>query len=421
MFSKIKRILYFPIAYYFRFFAKIKLSRWNPQVIAITGSTGKTTTLDLVESQLGDRAFYSHHANSAYGISFNILGIKRETLQLYEWVGILFSTPFKTFTSFPKQRLYVVEADCDRPHEGKFLATLLKPNITIWLSSSRTHSMNFDRLVKSGRFKNVEEAIAYEFGYFLKYTKDLSMINGDSELIKGQLNRTDSQIIELNSTMLKDYNVSKSGTKFEFENETFVFKSLLPEATFMSILVSLRLCDILNVKPDKEFSEFKLPPRRSSVFKGIKNITIIDSTYNTGLAAMTAVLNMFYKIKGDNKWIVIGDILEQGENERSEHVKLANLIVTLHFNLVITLGPRIAKYGMPILQEKYKNNVISFLSPKEVLDYLASHLEGGEIVLFKGARFLEGVIADLLLDESDVRKLPRREKAWEMRRKKWGL
>jgi len=55
------------------------------------------------------------------------------------------------------------------------------------------------------------------------------------------------------------------------------------------------------------------------------------------------------------------------------------------------------------------------------LDYLKGNIEGGEIILFKGARFLEGVIENLLEDKGNVKYLARREKIWEIRRKKWGL
>ena len=61
------------------------------------------------------------------------------------------------------------------------------------------------------------------------------------------------------------------------------------------------------------------------------------------------------------------------------------------------------------------------MSPKEVLDYLKDNLAGGEMILFKGARFLEGVIENLLENKEDAAKLARREKVWEIRRRKWDL
>src|SRR3990167_4610771 len=173
MFQKIKNFLYFPLAHYFRFFAKNKLARWTPYIIVVTGSSGKTTLLHLLESQVGDKAKYSHHANSSYGIPFDILGLKRENLMFYEWIYLFIAAPLSIFKKNPKERIYIVEADCDRPNEGRFLATLLVPEVTLWTNSTKTHSMNFDLLVKSGQFKTVEEAIAFEFGYFLEYSRKL--------------------------------------------------------------------------------------------------------------------------------------------------------------------------------------------------------------------------------------------------------
>lgn len=421
MFQKIKGLLYFPLAYYFRFFAQIKLGRWKPRIIVITGSSGKTTLLHLVESQLGGKARYSHHANSSYGIPFDILGLERKTLMLYEWFELFLKAPFLAFSPVPKQQIYIVEADCDRPFEGVFLSTLLRPDVTIWLSSSRTHSMNFDNLVEQDKFKSVEEAIAYEYGYFLKNTSSLVMINSDSELILKQLPRTKAKAIRISSGNLTSYEVSRKGTDFKINEKIYSFQFLLPEATSYSISASLALVKYLNLPSDVSFSKFTIPPGRSSVFKGIKNTTIVDSSYNSNFESASEIINMYNTIRSGKKWIVIGDMLEQGKEEEQEHKKLANLIVNSNYERVILLGPRIIRYGLEILKKHYDDNVVAFTAPKNVFVYLKQNIEGEEIILFKGARFLEGVIDHLLENPEDVKKLSRREKIWEIRRKKWGL
>jgi len=63
--QKVKKHFYFFVARYFKFFANLSLRKWRPRIIAITGSVGKTTMLNLVESQLGPKAHFSHNANSA--------------------------------------------------------------------------------------------------------------------------------------------------------------------------------------------------------------------------------------------------------------------------------------------------------------------------------------------------------------------
>src|SRR6185437_1554066 len=188
--EEIKKILYFQVAGYFKFFAGIRLRKWNPKIVVVTGSSGKTTLLHLLESQIMDKAKYSHHANSSYGIPFDILNLHRESLQKSEWIALFLKAPFAAFKKIPKEKIYIVEADCDRPNEGKFLASFLKPDIVLWLNVSRTHSMNFDALVEEKKFLSVDEAIAYEYGYFLDHCKELAIVDGDNELITKQLSRT---------------------------------------------------------------------------------------------------------------------------------------------------------------------------------------------------------------------------------------
>lgn len=423
MAGKLKDIFFFPVAYYFAFWAKIQLRKWNPQVIVVTGSSGKTTLFSMLESQVGERAHYSHHANSALGIPFDILDLHRKTLKPLEWINLFLTAPKQAFKKPFSEKLYIAECDADRPGEGAFLANLLKPEVTLWVSVSRTHSMNFDSLIPQ-QFKRVEDAIAYEFGNFIALTSKLVVVDGDSELIKNELNRTKAETRTVQIKNLKGYSITREGTEFDVEDQGRIhLKTLLPKEIFYSIEMTRILCEYLGVSFDKRFTGLKLPPARSTLFRGIKNITIIDSTYNANLSSMKAVITMFESYPAKTKWIVIGDMLEQGMEEREEHEKLAELIRTGNYKRVVLLGPRVAKHTYPILKDKLPKDtpIATYENPKEVLDYLTQHIQGGETILFKGARFLEGVIENLLLDKKEKALLARREKVWEERRKKWGL
>lgn len=416
MIAQFKKLLYFPIATYFKFFASIQLAIWKPKIVVVTGSSGKTTLLHLIEAQIGGLAKYSHHANSSYGIPFDILDLKRKSLTVEEWPLLFLLAPFKAFKKPPEEKLYIVEADCDRPNEGKFLGSLLKPEVLLWLNVYKTHSMNFKA--------PVEDHIAKEFGYFIEYTKKLTIVNGDSKLILSQLHRTKSDVNKITrNKYLKKYSVSRSGTDFHLKNGHYLFSSLLPEDVFYSIEMCLSLLDYLKIKLDPMFPKFDLAPGRSSIFKGIKGTTIVDSTYNANIGSMAVILDMFGKISVREKWVILGDMLEQGGEEKIEHEKLAELIASLNLKKAVLMGPRVSEYTYPKLKVLVGNKmeVIKFITPVEVLSCLKETLKGGETLLFKGARFLEGVIENLLLDKDDVKKLARREKIWEIRRKQWGL
>ena len=424
MLRSLKTNLYFFIASYFKFFATIQLALWKPRIIVITGSNGKTTTLHLIEAQLQGKARYSHHANSSFGIPFDILGIQRVTFAHLEWFRLFFQAPIRAFKAPYKENIYVVEADCDRPGEGDFLSSLLKPEVVIWMSSARTHSQNFDRLVTEKTHKNVDEAIAQEFGYFVERATQLVIANIDNELIKKQLKRASAKCVEISEGPdLERYEVTAHHSHFRIREEDFSVRFLLPQESFYSLEAVSRLVHYLDMELDTHFLKLNLPPGRSSILKGIKGTTIIDSTYNANLASVAAVLGMVAKLPSEKKWLVLGDLIEQGQEESEEHEKLAELVVAQDFQGIILVGPRLTEHTYPLLRThtEKEGTLLAFINPKEALDFLEKNLKGGEVLIFKGARFLEGIIEHLLENKEDVAKLCRQEPVWQARRKQWGL
>jgi len=414
----LKEVLYFPLASYFRFFASIRLRRWNPRVIVVTGSNGKTTLLHMLEAQIGDKAKYSHHANTSFGIPFDILDLHKKNFSYLGWINLFLEAPFSAFKNSPKEKIYIVEADAYRPGVGKFVGELLRPEVVLWVSTGRTHSMNFDRLVAQGKFKNVEEAIAYEHGYFLEYCSKLAVINGDSELSLRQKDRTKAEVkIVTKEKDLKKFSLTKEGTIFELVETKLTLPYLLPEEIFYSINLCKNAIDYLDIKFDQSFSDLVMPPGRGTIFEGIKDTTLIDSTYNANLGSISVVLKMFADFPEKKKWVVISDMLELGQEEKEEHEKLAEILKKMNFEKIILFGKRTAKYTYEKL--KKTDSVISFQKHAELKTYLQENLNGGEAVLFKGSQstYLEGIIESLLKNKSDAQRLPRRGEFWERMRR----
>lgn len=421
----LKIALYFTVARYFSFFARIRLARRKPRVVIITGSNGKTTALHLIAVQLGPRAKYSYRANSAFGIPFDILGLKRANFSVLEWPLLFILAPFYSLKGPHPENIYVVEADGDRPGDGDFFGPFLKPEVCVWLSSSRTHSMLFEKSVERGEFANVDDAIAHGFGRFLAHTSKFAVINADNPLIALNARETSASLYEIKERELLDaYTVSTSGTTFRIGGQTYAMPYVLPKETFYAIASSVKVAEYFGIRPTTDLSGFVMPPGRSSIFRGIKGTTILDSSYNASLESVVAIMRMAEALPGE-KWLVLGDLIEQGKLEREEHEQLGHFIATSGFARAILVGPRLQKYTKPVVEAAGKR-VESFIGPKEALDYLLSELSGGlpgqgEILVFKGARFLEGIIEHLLENPADAAQLCRREDVWVARRKKFGL
>jgi UDP-N-acetylmuramoyl-tripeptide--D-alanyl-D-alanine ligase len=135
---------------------------------------------------------------------------------------------------------------------------------------------------------------------------------------------------------------------------------------------------------------------------------------------MEAIMEMVSVMKEDHKWLVVGDMVEQGEIEKEEHEKLAQVLMDVKPEQVILIGRRTEEYTAPILK-KNKINVFTTREPREALKYIEANTKGGEAIVFKGSQYLEWIIEKLLKNPDDRKKLARRNKAAVRRRKNRGL
>lgn len=403
---------------YFRFFANLSLKRWQPRVIAVTGSVGKTTMLNLLEVQLGDRAHYSHNANSAYGIAFDLLGMDGVRDSKLRWVYLFLATPLRALWFRHRQEFYVVEIDGERPKETEFLASWLKPEVTLWISVGRTHAVYFDGQVKAGLFRTVEEAIVHEFSYLPLNTSKKVLYNADDQLVNQAMQNINVSSEGVSKSTLTHYEVYPDKTTFVVNDITYVFDEPMPREASTQLALLGKLATYLDEPVVTDLSAYVQPPGRSNFFRGKKGVKLIDSSYNAHIISMESIIQLYKEMQTEQKWIVIGDIVEQGEGEASEHAKLGRLLCEAEFDRYVLVGRRTQKYTYPELDVKKS---VTFLHPKDTVKYLEAELTGQETVLFKGSQYLEGVIEHLLENPEDTKKLPRQEPAAKKRRASWGL
>lgn len=418
--TKFKKRFYFRVAKYFKFFANKAFRRWNPRVIAVTGSAGKTTMMTMLEHEMGDKAHYSHDANSAFGIPFDILGLKGIKGSKLKWIWLILATPFKAFLKVHKEKFYVVEIDGERPHEAEFLAKWLKPEVTIWVSVGLSHAAQFEKEVEVGNFKDVSEAIVAEFASLPAYTSKRVYIDADSKLMTEATKGIAAKVVPIKKEILKKYVVFADSTDFTYGDTTFHFNHPEPRDIAFNLFVLQDLMKYLKLKFNPDFSDIKMAPGRSSYFKGKNGIDIVDSTYNAHMISMTSILDMAKRMHAEEKWLVIGDIIDQGSLEEKEHKKLAKLIASVKPEKVILVGKRTKKWTAPELKE-LGVSAVATLDPKKALEYIEKNTTGRETLVFKGSQYLEWIIEKLLANPDDAKKLCRREKAAVLRRKNRGL
>lgn len=419
--EKFKENFYLTLAHYFAFWAKLVLRMWRPQIVLVTGSSGKTTVFSLLQVQLGDKAVFGEHANSAYGVPFHILGLERTTYTNGEWIMLFLKAPFCLTKWKNRAKIYVVEADAERPGEADFLQKLLQPDYVIITNIFQTHALYFDKVVAEGKFACAQDAVAAEFVKYLRGARRKAIINADNQLLFDTVEKMDlpgeirSKIVYLQAEdYLRDYRVFADHTEFTINGVSYVFPDLMPKEAAIGIEVARIVCEDMGVRMKRDFNDYVMPPGRSTILRGIKGTTLIDSTYNANLGSALAVLEAFrqYPAAG-KKWVCLGEFRDQGNEARGQHEQLADYLLAnmRDVEMFILISPELREWAFPKMRQFLGDaRVKSFLTTKEAYAWLWENIKGGETILFKGSqgRHLEGIVEGLLADPADVTKLPRR-------------
>ncbi|MCA9381897.1 UDP-N-acetylmuramoyl-tripeptide--D-alanyl-D-alanine ligase [Candidatus Dojkabacteria bacterium] len=432
---------------YLRIISKLQLKKVNPLIIGITGSAGKTSLMYAIGAVLSSKykVKLSEKANSESGIPANILNLKFDDYSAFNWLRVCILAPVKLLTDWEKHDIYVAEMGIDSPDEPKnmsYLLKIVKPNIAVFLNVSATHSERFDKLVDENitgeqRLTEVVNEIADEKGKIItELGKDgIGIVFADEEPVYRQSLRTEAKVMTFGSKNnpdleFTDYEVSELGTRFKFHynQNDYEFKKsslILPKHygdTFAAALLVGIACKI-PIEDGLENLErtFSLPLGRSTIIKGKKGSTIIDSSYNASYEPTKDMVNLTSMIEAKRRIFVFGDMRELGNEERLLHEKIAKEASSV-FNLFVTVGPLTKKYFAPKLAELgvQKNNIKTFDKAGDAGKYLSETVEEGDLILVKGSQntiFLEIVIEELMVDKAKAEKiLCRRGEFWEKKR-----
>lgn len=441
--NNMKKILTKFYLSYLRFFAKIQLKKINPLVIGVGGASGKSSAAHFISLMLGEKykVKQGKGKNSETGIPLNILNINIENYDLFNWLKVFIKTPFKILTDGEKFDYLVVEMGIDSPFPPKnmsYLLGIIRPDIGLLTNIYHEHSLYFDPLVKSQkdqeRKKEIIRLTAEQEGMLLKSIDQsgISIVNLDDLYIADLLPLKSKTITISEKDKTADFyiedteaNESSFLVNFIFLNEKYQIKipAPLPKYYAFSIMFSVAVgfsCG-LSIRDCMLILErnFTLPPGRFSVFKGIKNSTIFDSSYNSSLEPARGALELIKEIGKDKRKIgILGDMRELGSLSKIQHELLAKEIIR-NLNYAILIGPLMNKYVAPIL-EKEDFLFEKFETFKSAREKILESVKKDDLILVKGSQntlFLERAVEILLLDKKDKEKLCRRGSFWDKKRR----
>ncbi len=419
---------------YLRFFARLQLAKNpNAQVVAVTGSSGKSSTRQAIAAALHGQFKLKNcsFGNSQTGIPLDILGLKPHDYSKLDWLRLMLLCPWQLLTNWEGYEILLLEMGIDSPkypNNMDFLLTIVRPHIGVFTSVSTVHGENFDPLVPDNvkalaRHQAVVKQVAAEKAKLvLALPSDgHAVINNDSPEIIQSTRQTQAMITTFgthsqSTVRISNFHLSpKQGTQItlDFQNTKMKLsypKQLLSPAYAHNLAAALAVATALKVSPsiaiDNLQTYLTIPQGRMGLFQGINNTTLIDSTYNASFESMKDALQLLKLIKSKHKVAVLGDMREVGQSSPHDHTQI--------LKLAKTVTPHVILIGAQFQAIAAKQDV-SFLKANQAVSQVSVLAKPDTVFLFKGSQnqiFLEYLLEQLLQNPDDKQFLCRQSSYW---------
>jgi UDP-N-acetylmuramoyl-tripeptide--D-alanyl-D-alanine ligase len=344
-------------------------------VVAITGSNGKTTVKNMLNSICCDQ----------YGIE----AIHATTGNLNNYIGM----PLTLLAIEPKHKIAIIEIGISVPDEMLVLSQTANPTLAVVNNANLNHAQFF---------KNVEH-IASEKGQIYRGITDkhgVALINQLSPF---------ASMWSKNVVGIKQVKYGLEGSlcylKYYDANGKIVIGTnygdiecqlkLLGEHNYYNALTATALalelnCNLKHIKAGLEqYTGYKSRLERKKAFNGA---LIIDDTYNASLESVKAAIKTIENLPKPH-WFIFGDCLDLGEFSQDVHEKIAQVANLSKIDCLITVGK-----ASNFTHNKFNGNKLHFNHNQDIVKYCKENLPANATLLVKGSHSMNLIeIVDKLI------------------------
>lgn len=338
--------------------AKNRIQEYGFKVVGITGSSGKTTTKEMVSAVLSAK-FKTHKTAKNHN---NEIGFCQTVFEAPEDTEVL-----------------ILEMGMRGLGEIELITKYATPDIAIVTNVGTAH------IGRLGSRENIAIAKC-EIANFLK--KDGTFIAQDDELTKSTVKFQGNKIFY----SIKDVtNICQTigNSSFDYKNEHFELP-IEGNHNIENALAAINAALVLGESTDlikKGLKNFQVIENRWNIER-TKDFTIINDAYNANPESMRAtidtILNMYKDVV-----LILGNMGELGDNSEYYHSQIGKFI-NIHPKLddnstIITVG----EFAKHISNEITKCKTLNFDSNQKVSNYILKNKNIGNILFFKGSRSMK--------------------------------
>lgn len=357
--------------------AKFYLGKLNIQVVGITGSTGKTSTKDLVAAVLSPKFKV-----------FKTLGNFNNEIGLPMMI-------FKLDKSYDVAVLEMGMSDLGEIHN---LCETSKPNIAIITNIGMSHLENL---------KTRENILKAKMEITDFFTGDnVLIVNSDNDLL-GNISQAKYKLIKTGIDSAADFkacNLKIYENKIEFylmENGNLINKCIEVNVpgrhNVLNSTLAVACAREMGMTYDEiiiGFKRLEATSMRLDIIKGEK-FTIINDCYNASPDSMLAAIDVLCDASGKSKIAILGTMRELGNSAYEAHKQVGEYAKVKNIDLLITLGE---------FNEAYKegfsdiNKCKSFETYNQAVSFIEGIISKNDVVLVKASRYMkfEDIVSELV-------------------------
>ena len=339
--------------------------------LGITGSNGKTTSKELINAVLSKK----YKTLATEGNLNNHIGVPLTLLKVTE-----------------EHEFAIIEMGANHQGEIDMLCRIAEPDYGVITNIGKAHLEGF------GGMEGVKKGKSELYRYIAE-KKGKIFLHGDDEVLQELSTANDK--VTYGTKKLYDVvgKINSSAEQVEFAWKTrytaaelaktpFIKTHIVGVYNYYNLLCAACIGNYFKIDEadiNDALANYQPTNNRSQLEVTANNKLILDY-YNANPSSMRAAIENFANIHADNKMLILGDMLELGEDAVKEHEQIVQLLHDKKLDNFILVGP--------IFSSVTKDH--SYITSAEAANYLSNEKIKEKTILIKGSR---GIKLELVLPQ----------------------
>jgi UDP-N-acetylmuramoyl-tripeptide--D-alanyl-D-alanine ligase len=348
--------------------------RSRAQIVAVTGSAGKTTTKEAIRTVLtaaGETHASIKSFNNHWGVPLMLARMPR------------------------RAQFGVFEIGMNHPGEIEPLVKLVRPHITVITTVAAAHLQFFESVADIAAAK-AEIFLGLEPG-------GAAVLNADHDYLHILFNHARkagvARIVTYGFDESADWHIEHAETagsmtmaRVAHEGDVLGLTLRVPGRHMIANAVAALAVAHLSGEGTKvaldALAKFGAPGGRGETTRlgpADKPLILVDESYNANLASMAAAMEVYAALKpeGGSKVLVLGDMLELGPQGPQLHASLKEKVIATGATKIFLVGPSMASLAAALPDDAAVSHAGTI---EEIGETILSSLAHGDAVMVKGSK-----------------------------------